>query len=226
MSISSWTANWRQWLFPAEFRIAEPVAPIDGANALLPSSQAGETNPAPTAASASAVEDPAVLSDLVATCTLAWKLRQHMAEPGFERPKFNLRRDAEALFESLTRAGFEIRDYTGHDFEPSLEVEVIARQPSPSARRARVQQTMSPSVFFRGELLRNAEVILETPGAKEGTAVEESEPHAVTETQLTSSSKAAWEEPPPPSGTPSNDSPPANSGSPSPAAAKRKVRKG
>lgn len=157
--VSRWSVDLRQLRFPPEFRIGEPIWPDPWLETLQKLAEAPR-----------AVEPPAderertrFLADLA---TGVWRLRSKMVEAGTQRPKEQFRREyrhLESIWDLLAQSGMEIQDHTGKPFDSGQALKVLAFQPTPGARRERVQETVKPTVYFKGRHIQMGEVIVESP---------------------------------------------------------------
>jgi hypothetical protein len=159
-------ANLRQLVFPREFRIAEPPWPDDWLETLR---KLAELPPAPPPGP----EDTERVRFLADLSTGIWRLRQKMVEPGTERPKEQFRREyrhLESVWDVLRQAGMEIQDHTGKPFDSGQALKVLAFQPTPGVRRERVQETVKPTIYYKGRHIQMGEVIVESPEKKDGAS--------------------------------------------------------
>jgi len=149
----------RQFLFPREFRIGQAAWPDDCLETLR---KLAELPPIPSK-SQDDMEQIRLLANLG---TGIWRLRQKMLEPGTERPKEQFRReyrDVESIWDFLRQAGIEIKDHTGQPFDSGLVLKVLAFQPTPGVKRERVQETIKPTIYFKGRHIQVGEVIVDSP---------------------------------------------------------------
>lgn len=160
-----------QTRFPAPFRIAAPpwdraareaVDRIAAALASLPLPLPAEVTTAPPPGPAEA--DVAFLADLA---TALFRLRRLMVPVGETTPREEMRRayrHLDSAWSVLAKAGLDVRDH--HD-EPVPEgdwgVRILAFEPTPGVTRARVKDTVRPTVYFRDRPLQVAEVVVAIP---------------------------------------------------------------
>lgn len=158
-----WFRNtFRQWMYPAEFRIAEGVwsekiaEQLTEVLAALPISVNNERQG---------------LADkhLVAIGTRLWQLRtEMMGNEGNTQPDALRRasRHLEVLWDRFAEAGLDIDDLSneiisetgGH---PGLKV--LAYQPTNRVTCYRVIDTVKPMIKFNNEIIQDGEVIVGTP---------------------------------------------------------------
>jgi hypothetical protein len=153
--------NARQFLFPAEFRIAPPIWSEDWRKVL--EQLAAHPVSSPTHPSIEDKEQRRFIADLA---TGVWRLREKMREPGTEKPKEAFRREyrhLESVFDVLEEAGVIIQDHTNKPFEVGQALKKISQIPNPAIRRPRVLETIKPSIYFKGEHIQMGEVIVEEP---------------------------------------------------------------
>lgn len=159
-------ATFRQWLYPREFRIEEMSQSPEWQAALIDVAQMLR---------AIAAREPPVTSDendkamVRALCDLAngvWRLKTRMIDGATGRPKEQFRREyshVESLWDVLAEAGIEIQDHTGQRVSPGLSLREIERIPVLGLSHARVQETIKPTIYFKGNHVQKGEVIVEEP---------------------------------------------------------------
>lgn len=174
-------AGLRQLRFPAPLRIAEPPWPAGWERALADALAARTAPRRAPGGSAEVAEapvtpgtpipvtaagpgpDPAWLPDLA---TGLWRLKQRMLEPGTDRPLDEMRRayrHLESVMDVLSEAGLEIQDHTGAPFDAGMSLQVLAFQPTPGVQRQKVAETIKPTIYLNGTMIRMGEVIVATP---------------------------------------------------------------
>ncbi|MDH7502145.1 MAG: hypothetical protein QHJ82_05435 [Verrucomicrobiota bacterium] len=149
----------RQLLFPREFRIRAPVWPGDWLETLEKVARTPTQHPPNP-------DDNERIKFLADLATGVWRLKQKMIEPGTDRPKEQFKREyrhLESVWDLLVQAGLQIQDHTGKPFDSGQALRVLAFQPTPGIKRERVQETIKPTVYFRGRHVQMGEVIVQSP---------------------------------------------------------------
>jgi hypothetical protein len=170
---SMW-AELRQWLYPAEFRIAPCAWPPELLAAIEQLAQALAARTAEGTAQPDSAAEKKQMRFLAEVGTGLWRLRQKMIQPGTNRPQEEMRRayrHLESVWDVLTEAGVEIQDHTDALFDPGMSLRVIAFQPTAGIERERVLETIKPTIYFQKRTIQMGEVIVATP---ETIAAEES----------------------------------------------------
>ncbi|MEA3401470.1 MAG: hypothetical protein U9R79_09555 [Armatimonadota bacterium] len=116
-----------------------------------------------------------VVADLA---TQLWRMRKRMLDADTGGPREEVRgeyRALEAAWDALSEAGVDIRDYTGKRMPQtgSYTVSVLAFEPTPGVTHEVITETVKPSVYFDGERIQMAEVVVATPEDSEETAQEQ-----------------------------------------------------
>lgn len=162
-ALSTLSAATRQFLFPKEFRIDQSP----WSDEWLETLRKLAALPPPPPSTPDDKERIRFLADLA---TGVWRLRSKMIEPGTERPKEQFRREyrhLESVWDVLTQAGMEIQDHTGKPFDSGQALKALAFQPTSGVRRERVQETVKPTIYFKGRHIQMGEVIVESPSKAE-----------------------------------------------------------
>lgn len=157
----------RQFVLPKEFRIPRLSSPNCIRETLA---EASDLEHEKILASETERERIAFLVDL---STGIWRLRQKMLEPGTQRPLEKFCREyrhLQSVWDVLTQAGLEILDHTGKPFDSGQAIKVIAFQPTPGVARERVQETIKPTIIFKGKHIQMGEVIVAAPEKRESGA--------------------------------------------------------
>lgn len=156
----------RQRHFPPEFRI--PTQAHQPPRPELPS-------PRVESAPQDAVPHPpdAALADLA---TQLWRLGKKLTEPAAEDPGGSgnggrassrrapkAARHLRAAQDALAKAGVEIHDHDGMEYDIGLALDVLAYQPTPHATRETVHETVRPSVYRDGRCIQTGQVIVAQP---------------------------------------------------------------
>ncbi|WP_152363694.1 hypothetical protein [Microlunatus speluncae] len=89
--------------------------------------------------------------------TAVWRLRGKVGE---DDPAY---RHLRSTLDALTDAGVEAQSHDGAAYDPGLRLSVVAFQPTPGLGRELIIETIRPSVYVRGQLLRMGAVIVGTP---------------------------------------------------------------
>lgn len=162
--IASIAATLRQWAQPAEFRIDPPAIPSDWQEALAELTAEIRAQAAqPAGDPAGEREQRGLLRDMANS---AWRLKSRMLEPGSDQPKEQFRREysnVETLIDILADAGVEIQDHSGEPFVEGQALKALGRVPAPGVDRARVQETIKPTIYVRGARVQEGEVIVAVP---------------------------------------------------------------
>ena len=78
-------------------------------------------------------------------------------------------RHLDSAFDLLHEAGLEVQDLTDAPFDTGMSVEVIAYEPTPGIVRERVLETVRPTVYLGGRMVRMGQVIVGTPAPRGGS---------------------------------------------------------
>ncbi len=161
-----------QWKYPPEFRIAPPALTLDLWRRL--EALAAKVPPAADAVSGATPamegEDPAerraqmrLLADIG---TGLWRLRGKMIQPGTDQPREEMRRTyrhVQAIWDALAQCGVEIQDHTDEPFQPGMSLKVIEFQPLAGIERAKIIETLKPSIYFKRQRIQIGEVLVNSP---------------------------------------------------------------
>lgn len=101
-----------------------------------------------------------LLADLA---TGIWRLRQRFTAHPPENELRRATRDLDALWDTLTQAGIEVRDHNGALYDAGQSLRVVAFQPTRGIDRDRVIETIKPTVYFQSKWIQMGEVIVGTP---------------------------------------------------------------
>jgi len=108
----------------------------------------------------------ALVGAVVASATALWRLQVRLErekrETGAELPKW-MSRQLESACDTMAEAGIEVRDHTGEPYVTGLALTVMAFQPQAGVTVEVVQETVKPSVFFKGALVQSGQVIVAIP---------------------------------------------------------------
>lgn len=96
--------------------------------------------------------------------TIVWRL-QKRATAEVEAPEKIKRvsRDIESASDILSQGDIEIRDHTGQIYDGGMGLRVIAYQPMPELSRAKIIETIRPTIYYKNKIIRIGEVIVGTP---------------------------------------------------------------
>lgn len=162
--------------FPEQFRIEAPVYDpvLLSAAEQLAAAVAALPVPSPAAVSPSRPLDApeAGLSFVADLGTALFRLRRLLWPPGARAPSEDSRRafrHLDSAWSVLERAGVQILDH--HD-EPVPEgdwaVRILAFEPTMGVTRARVKDTVKPTIYFHDRQVQVAEVIVAIPQEENG----------------------------------------------------------
>ena len=118
------------------------------------------------------VEDiAAVVMSLRDIATNAWKARVRIeklqaGDGGADADR--VARHLEGILEGLAAAGVEIKDHTGEAFDYGQPLKVVASQERDGIDREVVAETIRPSLYLKGQIIQQGEVIIDVPAAKHG----------------------------------------------------------
>ncbi|MHC1739760.1 MAG: hypothetical protein AB9897_01475 [Anaerolineaceae bacterium] len=151
----------RQLTYPKEFRIkaAEYPPELPAALELLINEISKPAQPAQENVNIGMITDIG---------TGLWRLRQKMLQPGTDQPLDEMRRayrHLESTLDAMTNAEIKIVDHTG-ELVPEgggLKLKVLAYQPLTGISHRMVQETIKPSIFYKGQMIQMGEVIVSIP---------------------------------------------------------------
>jgi hypothetical protein len=130
-----------------------------------------DTHVSAEAGTETAQRGPMVLDARVfgALGTNAWKAKARLSkmDTSGNADLSRIERHVDAMLESLQALGLEIKDHTGESFDYGQSLKVAASQPKPGITREVVSETIRPSIYLRGRLLQQGEVVIDVPAAKE-----------------------------------------------------------
>jgi len=122
-------------------------------------------------ASVQKIEDvpKSVIQALSIIATHAWRAKNKMlhSENGEVRDEMKrVYRHVEALFDSLTQIGIEVRDMRGHPYDSGMALKVVSFEPTQGLSTEKVTETIKPTITWRGRLVQMGEIIVGTPPEK------------------------------------------------------------
>lgn len=158
-------ASLRQLYYQPEFRIRRPLLREDTIAELTESiaflrrwaeSHAGET---------ADQLDPVPFREVA---TGLWRLRRKMVDTQTGQPLQQMARayrHLESTWDALGQAGVEIQDHTNDRFDSGQTLRVLAFEPTDGVAEEHVSETVKPTVYFKGSVIQQGEVIVATPPA-------------------------------------------------------------
>lgn len=158
--------NVRQWRYPKEFRIGEPIWAYN----LLPVLERLSSALSAQVATPTTLDETTYSRMLADVATGLWRLRQKMLQPGTDQPLEEMRRAYRpfaSAWDALIEAGITILDHTDTPFNSGLLLRVLAFQPTPGIVRETVIETIRPTIYYKQQLLQPGEVIVGTPERSE-----------------------------------------------------------
>lgn len=157
-------AGLRQLRYPPEFRIeAVSVSPelITSVHELLNRLQALSI--------ATPKEDEKLLSIVAELATGLWRVRNRVRIlPDGDEAIRRLKRVMEAVWEAMEANNVKVQEHTGENYDEGMALEVLDVQIDPSLTRAKVVETVKPSIFVNGRLVQWGIVIIGKPPEKGG----------------------------------------------------------
>ena len=106
------------------------------------------------------------LTKLIPVVDSLWKaeLRWSKADPTEQVGSLkHLGRNLQAGIDALHVAGFEIKDHTNERYSEGTRVEILAFQPVEGIDQPIVIETLKPTIYFMGSLLRRGQIIVGKP---------------------------------------------------------------
>lgn len=156
-------AQLRQWCYPPEFRIeAVSFSPelMTTLNEILSRIQSLVAVPE---------EDEKLLSIISELTIGLWRVRNRIRTlPDEGETVRRLKRVMEAVWEVMEGNGIKVKEHTGEEYDEGMALEVLDTQIDPSLDRAKVIETVKPSVFLNGRLIQWGVVIVGKPHDKGG----------------------------------------------------------
>jgi hypothetical protein len=94
-----------------------------------------------------------------------WRLKKNMVHPETGEPHQEMKkayRHLEDAWEALKETGVEIQDHTNLPYHPGMALKVISFQPVKGIHQERVIETITPSTYYKDQMIRMGEVIVGT----------------------------------------------------------------
>jgi hypothetical protein len=107
-----------------------------------------------------------LLPVLAEVATQTWKVKQRLAKSPTTEVSEDLARIArhvEAILDSLAKLGLEIKNHTGEAYDYGQSLTVVASEQREGISHEVVSETIRPTVFLRGHLIQQGEVVIDTP---------------------------------------------------------------
>jgi hypothetical protein len=107
---------------------------------------------------------------LIALAMNAWRIRVKLTDSNRE-PREEIGKDemkkinryCDAMFESLSGIGMEVKDRTGDAFDYGLPEKVVIAQPQPGLTREIIIETIRPTIYWNTQIAQPGEVVIGTP---------------------------------------------------------------
>jgi len=107
---------------------------------------------------------------LLALAMNVWRIRVRLTdlnrEPREEIGKDDVKkinRYCDAMFQSLSGIGMEVKDRTGEAFDYGLPEKVLTAQPQPGLTREIIVETVRPTIYWNTQIAQPGEVVIGTP---------------------------------------------------------------
>ncbi len=95
---------------------------------------------------------------------IIWRLQKRAAAEIDPHEKLRrASRDIESASDILCQGDIEIRDHTGQIYDDGMGLRVIAYEPVPELSRAKIIETVKPTIHYKNKIIRIGEVIVGTP---------------------------------------------------------------
>lgn len=153
-TLSSMRERIRQHRFPPEFRIAEPVWPVEP--------------PVAAAQAPAAPHEPPRIADLTDTVvakfvTDLWRTTRKVGDGDADPARRRVAKHLRAAWDTLAEAGVKAEDYEGLAWDPGMSLEVLTYELRPGMEREIVVETVRPSVYRAGRRIQRGQVIVGHP---------------------------------------------------------------
>jgi hypothetical protein len=107
---------------------------------------------------------------LIALAMSAWRIRVKLTDSNRE-PREEIGKDdvkkinryCDAMFESLSSIGMDVKDRTGEAFDYGLPEKVVTAQPRPGLTREIIIETIRPTIYWNTQIAQPGEVVIGTP---------------------------------------------------------------
>jgi len=93
----------------------------------------------------------------------AWALRRKTAQATPSAGWGSVQTHIDAIHDALRQIGVEITGYTGQPYQPGLGAEILTFQPNPEMQQDTITATIRPAVYFHGQIIKRAQVVVSTP---------------------------------------------------------------
>jgi hypothetical protein len=111
-----------------------------------------------------------VARTLLALAMNVWRIRARLTdlnrEPREEIGKDDVKkinRYCDAMFQSLSSIGMEVKDRTGEAFDYGLPEKVLTAQPQTGLTREIIIETIRPTIYWNTQIAQPGEVVIGTP---------------------------------------------------------------
>ena len=96
--------------------------------------------------------------------TIIWRLQKRAAAEIDPPEKIRrVSRDIESASDILCQGDIEIRDHTDQIYDGGMGLRVIAYESMPDLSRAKIIETVKPTIHYKNKIIRIGEVIVGTP---------------------------------------------------------------
>jgi len=106
------------------------------------------------------------MSVIANVCTGLWRIKQNFSQLPVDQMPDKVRksnRHLEAVMDTLSQAGFSIKDHLREPYDPGMSLHVATYEPTDGIMRETIIETIKPSVYWEDKCIQNAEVIVGTP---------------------------------------------------------------
>ena len=109
-----------------------------------------------------------VTTDLITDLgVIIWRIHKRLASYGKIPDELKrISRDVESVLDVLRQSGIEIKDHTGDRYDGGMALRVITFEPTDDIVREQVIETIKPTIYYNGRLLKMGEVIVGVPKNK------------------------------------------------------------
>jgi len=96
--------------------------------------------------------------------TIIWRLQKRtVAEIEPPEKVRRISRDVEAATDIFCQGDVEIKDHTGQVYDGGMRIRVISFQQMPGLLQDQIIDTIKPTIYYKGKMIRMGEVIVGTP---------------------------------------------------------------